>query len=174
LNAKVGRSFEETYERLAPAVYRYLRRLTNSRVQAEDLLQETFFKLHLADEQGTEFENVRAWVFRVATNLARSRGRAEQRASLREGKFQPEQRIADFERDLGERQAIRRALIQLPPRMRQVLLLFSEGFSYREIAEIVGAEVEYVGVLLQRARASFRRHYEERNDHGTQDITKLR
>jgi RNA polymerase sigma-70 factor (ECF subfamily) len=170
----LGRPFEETYERHAPAVYRYLRRLTNSRVHAEDLLQEAFIKLHLAWDEGTEIENVRAWVFRVATNLARSRGRAEQRALLREGRYQPEQRVADFERNLGERQAIRRALSQLPPRMRQVLLLFSEGFTYREIAEIVGAEVEYVGVLLQRARASFRRHYEERNDHGQHNIPKLR
>ena len=170
----MAKNFEETYERLAPAVYRYLRRLTNARVPAEDLLQETFFKLHLEWEAGTEIENVRAWLFRVATNLARSRGRAEQRALLRDGRHQPEQRISDFERNLGERQAIRRALVQLPPRMRQVLLLFSEGFTYREIAEIVGAEMEYVGVLLQRARAAFRRHYEERKDHGKQDIPKLR
>ena len=168
------RPFDETYERHAPAIYRYLRRLTNSRVQAEDLLQETFLKLHLEWEAGAEIENVRAWLFRVGTNLARSRGRSEQRALLRDGQHQPEQRIADFERDLGERQEIRRAFVQLPPRMRQVLLLFSEGFTYREIAEIVGAEVEYVGVLLHRARAGFRRHYEERNDHGRHDIPKLR
>ena len=170
----MAKPFEETYDRFAPAVYRYLRRLTNSRVQAEDVLQETFLKLHLEWQSGTEIENVRAWLFRVATNVARDRGRAEQRALLRDGRHQPEQRVADFERSLGERQMIRRALVQLPPRMRQVLLLFSEGFTYREIAEIVGAEVEYVGVLLQRARASFRRHYEERKDHGKQDISKLR
>jgi RNA polymerase sigma-70 factor (ECF subfamily) len=170
----VTKPFDDTYERLAPAIYRYLRRLTSSRVQAEDLLQETFLKLHVEWEAGAEIENVRAWLFRVATNAARSRGRAEQRALLRDSRHEPEQRIADFERTLGERQAIRRALAQLPPRMRQVLLLFSEGFTYREIAEIVGAEVEYVGVLLQRARAAFRRHYEERNDHGQQNISELR
>ena len=170
----LAKPFEETYERLAPAVHRYLRRLTSSRVQAEELLQETFFKLHLEWESGTEIENVRAWLFRVATNLARSRGRSEQRALLRDGRHQPEQRIADFERDLGERQEIRRSFGRLSPRMRKVLLLFAEGFTYREIAEISGAEVEYVGVLLQRARAAFRRHYEERDDHGRQDIPGLR
>ena len=45
--------------------------------------------------------------------------------------------------------------------MRQVLLLWSEGFSYREMADITGIEPGYVGVLLQRARAAFKKEYEQ-------------
>ncbi len=57
-----------------------------------------------------------------------------------------------------------RTLKLLPPRMRQVLLLQAEGFSYRETADIAGIESGYVGVLLQRARAEFRRAYEDGNE----------
>ncbi|HXG59009.1 MAG TPA: sigma factor-like helix-turn-helix DNA-binding protein, partial [Thermoanaerobaculia bacterium] len=59
------------------------------------------------------------------------------------------------------RQLTRRALRRLPPRMRQVLLLWSEGFTYREIGGITSIEPGYVGVLLQRARAVFKREFEQ-------------
>ena len=51
-------------------------------------------------------------------------------------------------------------LRRLPPRMRQVLLLWSEGFTYREMADIAGIEPGYIGVLLQRSRAAFKKEFE--------------
>ncbi|HXG55658.1 MAG TPA: sigma factor-like helix-turn-helix DNA-binding protein, partial [Vicinamibacterales bacterium] len=69
--------------------------------------------------------------------------------------------VVDFETRLQRQQLTRLTLRRLPPRMRQVLILWSEGFSYREIADITGMEAGYVGVLLQRARSAFRDYYEE-------------
>ena len=69
--------------------------------------------------------------------------------------------VVDFESHLERRQLTRQTLRRLPRRMRQVLLLWSEGFKYREIADITGIEPGYVGVLLQRARALFRKEYEQ-------------
>lgn len=149
------------FESLAPALLRYLRRLTGSRSDAEEILQDTFLKLHVACSHGTEFENMRAWVFRVATNAARDLDR-ERRVRARASRVEKRPNVVDFEEGLQRRHLTRAVLRGLPRRMRQVLLLWSEGFSYREMAEITGVEPGYVGVLLQRARAAFKKDFEQR------------
>ena len=49
---KLSLDFDEIYNEAGPGVYRYLRRLTGSRTIAEDILQETFMKLHAQLEAG--------------------------------------------------------------------------------------------------------------------------
>lgn len=154
-------NFDEVYDTFGPELYRYLRRLTSSRTQAEDLLQETFLKLYSQLEAGREIQHVRAWLFRVATNLAKNHHLSQIRSALREERYGAPAPVIDFRLRVENQQIIGRALAKLSPRMRQVLLLFAEGFSYREIAEITGIEAPYVGVLLQRARAAFKQFYEE-------------
>jgi RNA polymerase sigma-70 factor (ECF subfamily) len=156
--------FQEIFSRDAPALFRYLRRLSGSRQQAEDILQETFLKLHLHLASGPGLDNPRAWLFRVGTNLSRDRAKAELRARARAQEHGAPPSPVDFQLHYERRQAVARALAQLPPRMRQVLLLKAEGFSYREIADITGIESGYVGVLLQRGRAEFKRVYEDENE----------
>lgn len=153
--------FDEIYDRLAQPVYRYLRRSLGSHGKAEDLLQETFMKLHVQLAAGQELANTKAWLFRVAGNLVKDKIRSEIRERLRR---EPglEATVVDFHARLQEAQKINRALGRLSPRMRQVLLLSTEGFTYREISEISLIEPAYVGVLLQRARLAFRKYYEER------------
>lgn len=152
--------FRELFDSHGPALLRYVRRLTGSRTDAEEIVQDTFLKLHCELSAGTELVNVRAWLFRVGTNAVRDLER-ERRVRAREDAAAPPDRVVDFEARLQLQQMTRRALQRLLPRMRQVLLLWSEGFSYREMAEITGIEPGYIGVLLQRARAAFRKEYEE-------------
>jgi RNA polymerase sigma-70 factor, ECF subfamily len=153
--------FQEAFDRNAPALFRYLRRLTGSRQQAEDLTQEAFLKLHVQLTEHASPDNMRAWLFRVATNLARDRQKSQIRSVVRELAHAPSVLPVDFRAHVEQRQHVSRTLARLTPRMRQVLLLHAEGFRYREIAEIAGIEIGYVGVLLQRARAEFRKVYEE-------------
>jgi RNA polymerase sigma-70 factor (ECF subfamily) len=156
----VNLSFRELFDNLAPALLRYARRLTGSRTDAEEIVQDTFLKLHVQLSEGAELANPRAWLFRVATNAARDLER-ERRVRSREEHPQAAPKVLDFEDHLQRQQLTRRALRRLPRRMRQVLLLWSEGFSYREMADITGIEPGYVGVLLQRARTAFKKEYEQ-------------
>ncbi len=166
--------FDEIYQLHWREVFRYLRRQTGSRVEAEDILQETFLKLHvyLASEPAmSAISNLRAWLFRVATNLVRDRRRNKIRALQREEKHTLLPGVVDFHLKLERQQLVRRALQQLSPQMRQVLLLANEGFSYREISSITGIATTYVGVLLQRGRAAFKEHYQKQHErkHATND-----
>lgn len=163
----VNPEFENIFTEIGPTIFRYLRRLLDSPVHAEDLLQETFMKLHLQMVSGAKIQNVRAWLFRVATNLARDKYRSELRSQVQNPLWPPPSNVIDLHARIEGCQVVHRVLRQISPRMRQILLLSSEGFSYREIAEVTGVELSYVGVLLQRARASFKEYYEEQN--GQQD-----
>lgn len=158
----VSSSFRELFDQHGAAVLRYLRRVTGSRAEAEDILQETFLKLHLQGATAVSLENPRAWIFRVATNLSRDRER-HRLVELREAARAVDEKVVDFETRLQRQQLTRRTLRRMPRRMRQVLILWSEGFSYREIADITGIEAGYVGVLLQRARTAFRASYDEQD-----------
>src|SRR5260370_579586 len=83
----VSLDFEEIYHEVAPSVYRYLRRLTGSRTHAEDILQETFMKLHGQLVAGANISHPRAWLFKVATNLSKDEKRNEIRSALRQKSY---------------------------------------------------------------------------------------
>ena len=72
-------SFDEVVAAHHPEIYRYLRRLTWQASGADDLVQETFLRAYRAWPTLSVDANVRAWLFAIATNLARNHFRGEAR-----------------------------------------------------------------------------------------------
>jgi len=149
---RVGRrAFRAFYERTAPQIRTYLRRTTSDPDAAEDLLQETYVRYLSADVPSMGEAEATQYLYRVATNLAIDRWRradVERRASrtrLIETAQEPPQ--VDLRRDISA------ALDRLTPRHRAIVwLAYVEGYSHREIAEIVDVKPASVRVLLFRAR----------------------
>lgn len=114
---------------------------------------------------------LRIWLFRVATNLIRdaarqkgNRGRILAGAPPPDPAPSPEEAVERKERI----REVRAALEQLSPRDREVLLLRQEGFSYKEIAQVVRVAPTSVGTLLARALDRFSSAYEkEKKGDGT-------
>src|SRR5881409_3065730 len=71
--------FEEEALELSDQVYRVARRLTSSREEAEDLVQETYARAFRSWRSYTPGTNMRAWLLRILTNLNVDRGRRIQR-----------------------------------------------------------------------------------------------
>ena len=74
--------FADLVDRHKDAVVNYLARLTGDRDRAEDLAQETFLRLFRSAGDYTEQGYLRAFLFRIATNLVRSEERREKRLRL--------------------------------------------------------------------------------------------
>jgi RNA polymerase sigma-70 factor (ECF subfamily) len=71
--------FETVLEAHHAEIYRYLLRLTSYAAEADDLSQETFLRAYRAYRALAPDANVRAWLFTIATNLARNHFRDEKR-----------------------------------------------------------------------------------------------
>lgn len=160
--------FEESFRQLFHAQYaslfRYLHRLTGDADAAEDLAQEVFVRLY---QRRALPDDTRGWMAAVAHNLLRDEKRTgKRRLELLRARPLDVQRggnVAADEQVLAEerRRRVRAALEKLNERDRRMLLLRHEGYSYREIAPLVGVSETSVGTLLLRATASFNRAYKE-------------
>lgn len=75
----------QLYDAYTPALLRYLKRLTGSREEAEDLAQETFLKALRHWDQLEANTNVQAWLFRIARNVAYDSFRRRRGPTLEQG-----------------------------------------------------------------------------------------
>ena len=146
--------------RLTPRVLGLAMRMLRDDAEAEDVAQESFFRLFGRELRGTP-TGVRAWLFKTATHLVRDRHRVESnRRRLLEKNHEPSvtAESPDLHLERAERrEQAREALDQLNPRDREVLMMRYSGFSYRDIAEAVGLEPGSVGTTLARAERRFAR-----------------
>ena len=137
-------------------VYHYLILMAGNPADAEDLTQETFIRLFQEVSKGRRIDNLRAWLFRVAHNLAvdlsrkpcRDRTEAGALERMGEQRFDP---APDAERQMLERERRECVLASLSPQERRCMELRAEGLRYREIAEVLGIRIPTVQTLLGRA-----------------------
>jgi RNA polymerase sigma factor (sigma-70 family) len=150
--------FDSLFDEAYPPLVRYCRRLTGDADAAEDVAQEAMVRLYANEVEGP-LPALRAWLFKTATHLIRDRYRVDEnrRRLLQENPVTPTP-VDGPERALerkADRAMARKALEQLPERDREMLVLRYEGFSYKEIAEVVNVAASSVGTLLARAERRF-------------------
>jgi len=151
----------EAYDANERALYAFALGLTRSGTAAEDLVQESFLRLIKEVQAGRQPDNVRAWLYRVCSNLATSRGRRATVATRylpflasREAAETPEARHLRLE--LGAE--LTAALDTLSHDERTGLLLSAGGFHGPEIAEIIGRSHGATRTMLTRARMKVQAH----------------
>ena len=161
--------FEAEALRHLDALYRTALRMTRSEADAEDLVQETYIRAFRFREQFTLGTNMKAWLFRILTNTfinTYRRKTAQPEVTDLEGidEFSLYRRMADDraastspdpEAELLNGivdTEVTDALEALPEKFRTTVLLDVEGFSYKEIAEMLGIPIGTVMSRLHRGR----------------------
>ena len=151
------------FERHHVEVYAYLCRLLRDGDWAEDLAQETFLRAFKARASLAQVENHRAWLYRVATNLALNALKRRRRFAWLPWQAWGERRPArqDVAATVLARSALETALAALPLKLRAPLLLYAgEGLSVAEVAQALSLSEGAVKMRLMRARRLFRAAYE--------------
>lgn len=155
-------AFESLYDRHASVVLAIALRVVGERAAAEDVLQETFWRLwNSADTYQSQRGSFTSWLFRIARNLAidlyRRRSVRPQTVENLDEDNPILDNVPDPDADVGElaqsdlqNQQIHEALTSLPPEQKQVIeLAYYYGMTRQEISEMTG---EALGTIHTRAR----------------------
>ncbi len=166
--------FEEEALPLANALYGGALRMTRNPADAADLVQETYLRAFRSWKQFHPGTNLKAWMYRILTNLYittyRVRKREPQIVStadatefdLYQNLLDSGPRVAESAEDivldsLGD-EDIQRALADLPDDFRMVVSLADiDGFSYREMADILDIPIGTVMSRLHRGRKALQK-----------------
>ena len=165
--------FEEEALALADQVYRVARHLSNSREDAEELVQETYARAFRSWRSYTPGTNLRAWLLRILTNLNIDRGRRSQRApqtqALEANDYYLYDKLSadsDGGQPADEERVVERlsqddivsALATVPHDFRDVIVLVDIGdFSYQDAAQILDIPIGTVMSRLHRGRRILKR-----------------
>jgi len=154
----------QLYDHYQRPILAHLIRLLGHRETAEDLCQETFVKAMRGWPQCDPPANVSAWLYRIATNTAYDHLRRQRRIRFTplEGAEGAPGAVGPLDSRLDEREPVQRALERLPQRYQTTLVLHAcAGHTTREIAAALGCTDNAVKTRLFRARARFRKEYQE-------------
>ena len=132
--------FEELVERHSAEIFAYVWRMLRESNDAEDCLQETFLRAFRSYRRVRAGSNYRAWLYKIATNAARSQWKRRTRSETHSVDLDPEMQAGEMSvADRVEQQALLAAVTQaveaLPDQQRAALIMRKyQELSYAEIA----------------------------------------
>lgn len=166
-------AFDELVERYVRELFSFLCRFVGDRALAEDVVQDTFLQVHLSADAFDPAQRFRPWLFTISANKGRDRlrRRVRRRVASLDAPLDGENGETGSAMDLVAasapppesglekrelRAAVRGVVQRMPDPLREVLILgYFHGFSYKEMAEILGAPLGTVKSRLHAAVAHF-------------------
>jgi len=171
--------FRQIYIEYQPKILRFLTHLTGEKVEAEDLTQEVFIKVHEALPGFEGRSSLSTWIYRIATNTANDHFKSP---SIQKGSKQTlpreflsenienrnvwtgeTEKTSDKVLETNEMNCcIKKYIDKLNENYKTVFILSEyEGKSNREIEDILGLSLETVKIRISRARKQLKKMMEK-------------
>ena len=150
-------AFEQLFRRHAPRLRGWFVRSLGSEEVARDLVQQTFLHLHRARADYRSGLPLRPWLYTIAANAKRQHLRTRRRKP--EAPFDPERHEPSSGPEVStpRERLVRRALLDLDEGQRDVVVLhYYEGFSFPEVAQVLGISTSAAKVRAHRAYGQLR------------------
>lgn len=147
------------------AVYRVARRMVHSHEDASDVTQEVFIRVHRALPRFAGRAQLRTWLFRITVNLCLDLAARRSRdplygagGHLQDSAAHPHDGPAEWAERRELRETVARAIEQLPPRQRaMVILRVYQDLAYADISRIMGCAEGTVKATMSAAFGKLRR-----------------
>jgi RNA polymerase sigma-70 factor (ECF subfamily) len=161
--------FAAAFDELRDPMFRYLLVLSRNAAEAEDLAQEAFLRLYQELRAGRPIDHTKSWLFRTGHNLAIDRHRSRE-VRLEDSLDAAAAEVIDHRQASTEETMLRQeqlsimraAVDRLSAQQRSCLHLRTEGFRYREIAEIMRVSESTVCENIRRGLARLMKDIHER------------
>lgn len=167
-------TFENQAMEFMPALFTAAMRMTRNAADAEDLVQETYLRAYRSFGTFSEGTNLRAWLYRILTNTFINSYRAKKRRPEESDVEDIEdlylyKRVGAAQGELGKSaedellehftdDQVKDAIEALPEQFRLAVLMADvEGFSYKEMAEILEVPIGTVMSRLHRGRKALQK-----------------
>ena len=158
---------EQLYEEHSANLIRYLRGGVRNRNDLEDIAQETFVRYFRARCSGDPIENAKGWLYRVGRRLAIDHARKHRPVLLDEDGWRHVEAehatLPDWETEQRSLRSSNLPWHKLSPMEKESLLLRAEGFTFREVAEILDVSISTAASYVGRAVKKFRRAVHKRS-----------
>lgn len=151
---------EVLFERHHRKLFRFCWRMTGSQAASEDLVQEVYLRMLRHRETFSETSSFTAWMYSIARNAHADSWRKYGRETPLDGAGAFEAAGGEPLEDRQEKELLHRALLELPPEKREVLVMsrFQE-MSHAEIAAVLGCDEGASRARLHRALQSLKQIY---------------
>ncbi len=163
--------FDKLTYNIKNKLYRFSLRITGNVMEAEDVVQEVFFKIWEKRDQMSDIQNPEAWCMTLAKNLSLDKLRSKHRntTEIGEAVYLTDSNTTPYQTsekaDLIGR--IKDLMGTLPEKQKMVMHLRDiEGMSYDEITEQLSMPLPQVKVYLHRARSFIREKILEAEQYG--------
>jgi RNA polymerase sigma-70 factor (ECF subfamily) len=142
-------TFRDFYKDTAAPLRRYVVRSMGTASHADDVIQESYLRLLRHPPNSVDTSTLRAYIFRIASNLMTDRWRKQKHETA----VSEASQVTTIDTDAGLSLDMERTFRQLRPLDRQLMwLAYVEGADHREIAATLGLRERSIRVLLSRAR----------------------
>jgi RNA polymerase sigma-70 factor (ECF subfamily) len=157
-------AFDVLVRRYKDQLLNYVFRFVGNRVDAEDIVQETFLRVYKNKHYYKEIAKFSTWVYTIAGNLAKTELRRRKRRKIFSvSNFVNDERDFDIpdtahnpEKEVDSSMkddVIQRTIEKLPPKFKEVILLRDvQGFAYEEISQILNIPLGTVKSRVNRGR----------------------
>jgi RNA polymerase sigma factor (sigma-70 family) len=141
--------FEEIYTENYKTMYRVASRMVGDSDDVSDIVQEIFIDFFNKTNNGALIQHPKSWLYRATINKCidnqRNRKRFENLESVSEYYCEP-----GLVENQEMKDAITLAISKLKPQEKILATVYSEGLSYKEIAEVTGIKFSSIGKMLSR------------------------
>jgi RNA polymerase sigma-70 factor (ECF subfamily) len=160
----MGHSTAAIWSELSTDLGRFIRRRVSDEHVADDLLQETFLRIHRSMDSLTDADRLAAWVYQIARNVIHDHFRKSMGSAVALADLEfPDERddgVACLRRRTG--QWLDELIRQLPDHYRQAVQMSEiEGLTQQEVADGLGLSLSGAKSRIQRGRAMLRQSLDQ-------------